>query len=142
MYVFDIVPDKIKVPVLSPSGEIENNKDGSIKMIEKESSYTGKVVVRAPKHQERLRYSKEIHVTKEQGNKFDIDPSDGLEKTIRMIDIAKKHIVEVELKRKDNGFEIKDVETLEVDGDSAFIFSQVAIEVIKGVTLGNGLRRQ
>ena len=141
MYVFDFVPAADDAPEYSPEGEIVTEQDGSVKMVSTESPYEGKLVVKAPSQMERLQYSKEVTLSVSQDGVLS-HKTDQLEMTMKMFEIAKKHILEVDLKRRDNGFEIKDLEAFEHDADSSMVMTQIASRVLKGVRLGNDVRKR
>lgn len=141
MYVFDFIPGDIESPVINPQGEIETNEDGTIKMGKLPTPYQGKIVVRAPTQVERLQYSKDLSLSR--SNDGEINEQDSrFDQSIKMVEIAKKHVVSVDLTKENGSVKVSSVEELEIDSDATVIFSSIATQVIKGVKLGNGVRKQ
>jgi len=138
MLVFDYVPGVFNTVDYSPEGELLTDENGDLKIVNKKV-YDGKVVLRVPMQKERLQYSLDVSLNIKDGV---VEESKPLEQTLKMHEIALKHIVSMELKRLDNGYEIKDAETLQYDKDCGLILSDIASKVVRGVALGNGSRSQ
>jgi hypothetical protein len=101
--------------------------------------FSGRIKLSAPKYQERLAYFKELSkfgdLTSKEMNER------GIEKINAMIDIARKHIQEIDLKRIDDGFEIKDLDAMEYDQDCSQLLLQVASSILEGGKLGKSLMK-
>jgi hypothetical protein len=101
--------------------------------------FSGKIKIRAPKYVEKLEYTKIMSKFKDV--KFSELTKDSIENIKEFLDIAKKHIVEVDLKRNEDGFEIKDIESMEYDQDLAIVLLNVASSLVEERQLGKSLMK-
>ena len=105
-----------------------------------ESAFEGEILLQAPKYVERIAYFKELALLS--GKVLDAaNTEENAERVSKMIDIARKHIVKVNLKRKDDGIVFSSIDDLEFDSDGGDILIQVCAYLLEGARLGKNLAR-
>jgi hypothetical protein len=102
-----------------------------------EPIFDGSIILKAPSYVERIKYFKDLNLLDKQV--LDADTMVKGDRLVNMIEIAKKHIINVDLKRKDDGIEFKSVNDLEYDTDGGDILVQVCSYLLEGARLGKNL---
>lgn len=106
-------------------------EDGEIEVYSDPARFNGVVTVKIPKHQDRIRFLKELRTSIKDGEATEAN----LEMSDKLLDYAKSHIEKVDLKRLDDGFEFNSVEQLEYDIHGADVLGDIASVLIQGVRL-------
>lgn len=87
-----------------------------------------------------LTYKEQIQLGK--ALKYDLGPDGALKEkgdldmAIAILDAVEKYVSEVSVKRKDNGFEFKDFETLSMDKDGRLLIDHLGGVLTDGAKLG------
>lgn len=114
---------------------VVNDETKEVTESEVASQFEGEVKFVIPTYSQRLRYIKETNIGSSDEGLTEIDGIDRLEK---MVEIAKKHIKEVNLVRIEDGFKFDSLELLELDRDGGEVLAEVSQSILAGVKLGNG----
>lgn len=117
---------------------VEFEQDGKVEKIE--PLFEGEIKIRAPKYTERVGYLKQAVLSTE-NNELNVTAMNA-DRIERMVEIAKRHIEEVNIVRIEDGYEFKSVDDLEYDTDGGNLLVQVASSVMEGVRLGKGLEKR
>jgi hypothetical protein len=128
-HIFTWKPDKYKTVEA-----VEVDGESVTKEVEKDSPFDGFIDVKMPKYGERLQYSKECNIKVDKTG--EVDSANNFDIAIKLLEIAKKHISTVKLKRKDDGFEFTAVEQMEYDKEGSEVLSQVGAQILQGFRLG------
>lgn len=134
MYSYDWKPEEMEVPEIDSSGAAVKNEDGSVKTKKIEPVFSGIVKCNIPKHGDRMKFVNTI--SSEINQEGELTEAKGVDKGQMMIDFAMKHIKEVNLVRKEDGFIFNKIEMLEYDIDGANILMQIAGKLSQGIHLG------
>lgn len=102
--------------------------------------FEGKVTYSIPEYQERLQLLKDMYL-KNDGETIEKAESDKqadvYDYSLKLVDIAKKYVLDVELKCKAEDIEIKSVEHLLCFEEGAALAGEFARTVLNGIKLGN-----
>lgn len=101
--------------------------------VEKESPFEGTIDIKIPKYSERLQYSKECNISVNDG---EISHANHFDAATKLLEIAKKHIGQIKLKRIDDGFEFTSADQMEYDREASEVLSQIGAKILEGFKLG------
>lgn len=129
-HIFTWKPAKYKTveAVENEKGEVET------KEVEKDSPFDGFVDVKMPKYGERLKYSKDCNIGATKDGEIDV--ANNFDIAINLLEISRKHIGRVSLKRIEDGFEFTSVDQLEYDKEGSEVLSQIGAQILQGFRLG------
>jgi hypothetical protein len=97
--------------------------------------FKGSVKIKVPKYTDRLRLMKECNFKVRADGQ--IDPNtDMIDQAIKMVEVAKKHVLEVDLVRDEDKERFTDFESLEYDSDGSEVINEIANFVMSGGRLG------
>ncbi len=97
--------------------------------------FSGEVVIQLPRYAERMMLLKSINFKASGDGKVDF-AGDQIDSLVRMIGIAEKHVLSVNVTRVEDGYEFKSIEDLEYDKDGSELINEIANVVISGVKMG------
>ena len=139
-YYFTYKPEPRKLPVMEADGlSPKKDKDGNMILEEAPAVYEGEVKVRGANAPQRMKYMREINVGLDSSG--EISDLDSISRTEKLFEIAGKHIEDVNLKRVDDGYEIKSFDELSYDSDCLGLVTSIANKILTGVKLGKELKR-
>ena len=101
---------------------------------EENSSFEGSVLVNVPSHAERLKALKKAAYTPNSNGELEI--ANDNEFIVGCIEYAKTAIAKVELKKKEDSFQVPSVEWLDHDKNGAEILTAIGRILFNGVSLG------
>jgi hypothetical protein len=95
--------------------------------------YEGTVTLKVPSGMERMELN-----AKRADNEKKLNTENVFKKQLEMVKTVKEHVVDVDLKKSSNGFEINDWDTLLDDRDGVFLVGELYNVIVSGMSLGNG----
>jgi len=95
--------------------------------------FEGSVTLKVPRHVDRIKVIRSLSTKIDESGEL---VKSGMDSAEKLMDFAKAQIESVNLKRIDDGLEIKTVEWLEYDVDGAEILSEISNTLIQGIKLG------
>lgn len=96
--------------------------------------FEGHVLIQVPKYRERLCIIKELNFQVSEDGQAKVNPSQ-LDSAGKLIEVAEKHVKEIDLVRKDDQMEFKTFEDLEYDKDGSEVINEIANSILEGVRL-------
>lgn len=95
--------------------------------------FEGTIKVKVPKHVERIKVIRDLNTKIEANGEL---VKTGMDSAEKLMEFAKSNIESVNLKRIEDGLEVKSIEWLEYDVDGAEILSDISQVLLAGVKLG------
>jgi len=105
------------------------------KEVTRENPYTGTVEIEVPNYKGRLLLIKDMKIKYGADGKIDMS-SDPIDQAIKMVELAEKHTVKLELKHR-SGQVIVDMDGLQYSRDGSAMMNEIAATVLGGATVGN-----
>lgn len=110
------------------------DSEGNVKTIDRE--FSGHVLIKVPKHVERLRYLTSLKSNISASGSLEEKEASELENMEKVFEFVKKHIAEVDLKRIEDGLSVTSPEWLEYDKDGARVLREIGDTLMYGIKLG------
>jgi hypothetical protein len=101
------------------------------------SPFVGHLMIKIPLYKERLNLIKEMNLNVDQDDKSLVLDSNKIDQAIKMNDIAKAHIAEMDLKYAATDEKVESVDDLEYLQEGSQLLIEVANMVLSGFKLGN-----
>lgn len=131
---YNLKPGKVLVAKRDQDGQIVM-KDGKPVTVEAESPFEGWVTIKLLPPEEKTALVQKMQF--KINDKGEVEKKyDDTEQLQKMYEIARQHIVKVEITRKEDGFKFDSVEMLGYDEDGCKLLQQAAGAIMRGVKLG------
>ena len=101
----------------------------------KAEGFSGTVTITAPKYMQRMSYLKECSFDVGQDGAITINAGN-IDSIIKMWSIAQKHILKVDIVKKEGEVKYSSPEELEYDGDCDAVINEICNLVMTGVKMG------
>lgn len=136
------IPEKLKEPreepKLTPEGKQILDEDGdpvvNTTFVDVDAPIEGSVVIKLLSAKDRALLSRDVRYRV--NGDGELVKKSNEEIAAAFLEAAENAIVSVSLKRKEDGYEYKDVEDLSFDDDGTKILSYVGLKIVQGVKLG------
>lgn len=113
--------------------EIKSEVDGVVDV--KQNNIHGTVDILVPKYTQRLKYIQDCKFKTDDAGNIKVDMS-SLDSVIKMVEISKKHVLNMDLLNEKSGRLYKNFDDLEDDAECDGVINEIAGLVLSGVKLG------